>query len=288
MSGWGLGQWGFSPWGSGSDAPRLLSAVAVRENAVRLTFDAAVLFTNTLGPKDAARTGAYSLSPVAGTVGLDGEAARPALVGRVDLAGSGGAAVLLWLDRALTHFPARYLVAAPGVYGAGGLPVDSAAQSATFYGVRAARVVAATEIDLAVGRDLANPQTPGAADLARAQGSTLGSYVVDSTGDYAFDAGEVSYVKRVLRRLWARPGAFKHLPDSYGLGLGERVKRLAGGRERAALAKDAADQVKLEPETADASAELALVGPNAFDLRVKARTRFSERALSFAVPLRVG
>lgn len=285
MSGWGSGQWGLSPWGSGADAPRLLSAVAVRENAVLLTFDGALVYTNTLGPRDAARTSAYALSPVAGTVGLDGEPARPVLVGRADLAGSAGAAVLLWLDRALTHFPARYLVAAPGVYGAGGLPVDSAAQSATFYGVRAKRFQPASEVDLAVGRDLANPQTPGAAEAARAQGSTLGSYVVDSTGDYAFDAGEVSYVKRVLRRLWARPGAFKHLPDSYGLGLGGRVKRLGSGRERAALARDAAEQVKLEPETADASAELALVGPNAFDLRVKARTRFSDRQLSFAVPL---
>lgn len=285
MSGWGLGQWGLSPWGSGSDAPRLLSAVAVRENAVRLNFDAALLYTGTLGPKDASRPGAYALSPVAGTSDQDGAPARAVLVGRVDPAGAAGAALLLWLDRALSGFPARYLVAAPGVYGAGGLPVDASAQSATFYGVRAERPVLATPEALAVGRDLANPQTPGALAEARTQGLTLGSYVADSTGDYAFDAGETSYLKRVYRRLLARPGAFKHLPADYGLGLLARSKRLATGQQRADLARDAAEQVRREPETAEASAQVVLVGPNAYELRVKARTRFSPRELGFAVPL---
>ena len=285
MSGWGLGQWGLSPWGSGSDAPRLLSAVAVRENAVLLTFDGALLYTGTLGPKDAARTGAYALSPVAGTADQHGDPARAVLVGRVDPAGLAGAAVLLWLDRALSGFPARYLAAAPGVYGAGGLPVDSSAQSATFYGVRAERPVLATPEALAVGRDLANLQTPGALAEARAQGLTLGSYVADATGDYAFDAGETSYLKRVYRRLLARPGAFKHLPPDYGLGLLARSKRLATGQQRAELARDAAEQVRREPETAEASAQLVLVGPNAYELRVKARTRFSPRELGFSVPL---
>lgn len=285
MSGWGLGAWGSSPWGSGADAPTLASAEAIRENLVRLTFSTAIKFDLTGGPRDGARPSAYSVTPVAGTVGLDGEAARAVLVGRVDAAGAGGAAVDLWLDRPLTHYPALYVASASGVYGATGVPVEAPA-SAVLYGVRAHAPSKADPMLQVVGRDLANPQTGSDLVVARAAaGVALGGFPVDVTGDYAFDGGTASYVKRCVRRLLADPGAYAHLGPEYGAGLRRRVKRLASRADRADLERVAAEQVRREPETADASAALALVASNTWELRVRARTRFSDRELSFGVPL---
>ena len=285
MSGWGSGAWGSTPWGSGEDAPRLLSATAVRENLVRLTFDSAVLYDRTGSPRDGSRRALYAVTPVAGTVGFDDEAARPVLVGRVDRGGSGGTALDLWLDRALTHYPARYLAVAHGVYGASGVPIDPSATSASFLGVRAGKVPQdAASGAVAIGADIALPQTEAAALAARASGALLGSYAVDATGDFAFDQGVQSLIKRILRRLFAEPGAYAHLGPTYGAGLRSLAKKLATPNARAELQRLAAQQAKAEPEVADASATLRQVAPNAWELRLAVRTRFSQE-FAFATPL---
>lgn len=285
MSGWGSGAWGSTPWGSGEDAPRLLSASAIRENLVRLTFDSAVLYDRTGSPRDGSRRSLYAVTPVVGTVGFDDEPARPVLVGRVDRGGGGGTALDLWLDRPLTHFPARYLAVAHGVYGASGVPIDPTATSASFLGVRAGKVPRdAASGALAIGADIALPQTEAATLAARASGALLGSYAVDATGDFAFDQGIQSLIKRILRRLFAEPGAYAHLGKDYGAGLRGLVKKLATPNARAELIRLAAQQAKAEPEVADASATLRQVASNAWELRLAVRTRFSQE-FAFATPL---
>lgn len=285
MSGWGSGAWGSTPWGSGEDAPRLLSATALRENLVRLTFDTVVLYDRTGSPRDGSRRSLYAVTPVAGTAGFDGEAARPVLVGRADRGGEGGAQIDLWLDRALTHFPARYLAIAHGVYGASGVPIDPTATSASFLGVRAGKAPRdASTGALAIGADIALPQTEAAALAARASGALLGSYAVDATGDFAFDQGVQSLTKRILRRLFSEPGAYAHLGATYGAGLRGLVKKLATPNARAEIQRVAAQQAKAEPEVADASAALRQVSAGAWELRLSVRTRFAQE-FSIPVPL---
>lgn len=282
--GWGFGPWGLSPWGFGVSAPALASAVAIRENAVRLTFTEPIVYDRTGRPRDGARASFYGVSPVAGTSGLDGEPARAVIVGRVDAAGGGGTVFDLLLDRALTHWPARYVANAHGVWGLSGLPIDTSGITAAFDGVRAGKVpLSAEDQPSVVGADIALPQTANAALAARADGALLGAFAVDATGDYAFDAGLQSLVKRIMRRLFATPGGFAHLP-SYGLGLGQRVKRLSTAAERNALTRDAEAQVRQEPEVAEVKVEIAAIGGAAFRLKVRVRTRFGAEA-EFAVPL---
>jgi len=288
VSGWGSGSWGLSPWGSGVDPPRLLSAFAIRENCVRLTFDAPIFYNRTLSPRDGSRRQLYGIVPVASTASYDGETARPVIVGRVDAAGGGGALLDLWLDRPLTGYPARYLASAAGVYGASGLPIDASAASATFDGVRAGKPRrSATDGSLVIGADIALPQTEAAALLARASGALLGSYAVDATGDFAFDAGIQSLIKRILRRLFAQPGAFAHLGPTYGMGLGSQVKQLATPTRRGAIAKEAGRQAGLEPEVAEAAATIRQIGRDAWELRLQCRTRFGQ-SFGFGVPLPAG
>jgi hypothetical protein len=287
VSGWGSGSWGFSPWGFGVDAPQVVSAVAVRENLVRLTFSEPILYTRTGAPRDGSRRELYAVTPVAGTSGFDGEAARPVVVGRVDAAGGGGTLLDLWLDRPLTHWPSRYVASAFGVYSTAGLPIDPAASSATFDGVRAGRLTIDPDRgSIVIGADIALPSTATAAEAARAEGALLGSYSVDATGDFAFDAGLQSLAKRVLRRLLAEPGAYAHLGPTYGAGLRGRVKRLANASERSRLVKLVEDQTRREPEVQEAGAELVAAGMNAWTLRLKVRTRFQQEA-TLSVPLRV-
>lgn len=286
MSGWGSGSWGFSPWGFGVDPPQLLSAAAIRENLIRLTFSEAILYTRTGAPRDGSRRELYAVTPVAGTAGFDGEAARPVLVGRVDAAGGGGTVLDLWLDRPVTHWPARYLAVAHGVYSTAGLPIDPSASSAALDGVRAGRrTLDPDRGSVVIGADIAAPPTATAAQAANAEGAVLGAYAVDSTGDFAFDAGLQSLGKRILRRLLASPGAYAHLP-AYGAGLRERVKRLASASERSRLVKLVEDQVRLEPEVQEVGADLAPLATNAWTLKLRVRTRFSQEA-TLSVPLRV-
>lgn len=284
MSGWGLGSWGLSPWGSGAEPPRLVSANAIRENAIRLVFDQAVRLDDSGGPRDGARIDFYGVLPVVGTVGLDGEPARPVSVARVAPAGSGGAAVELGLDRPLTHWPSRYVVTAFGVWSLSGFPIDPEASSAVVEGVRAAKAprprADSAEI---VGADIALPFTASAANASRGIGTLLGAYTVDATGDFAWDAGLTTLMKRVLRRLFTEPGTFSHLP-SYGLGLRNKVKRLATATELRRLEREAESQVRREPEVESCSVRIAHRGAGIHDMSVKVKTRFGLEA-STSVPI---
>lgn len=289
MNGWGFGPWGSSPWGSGVAAPQLLSAFALRENCVRLTFSVAIRYDRTGAPRDGSRPSLYAVTPAPGTRGFDGEAARAVTVGRVDAAGGAGTVLDLWLDRPLTHWSARYLATASGVYSSGGVAIDAGSTAAAFDGVRAGRPTRDPAAgSLLIGADLALPESTAALLAARSGASPLGAFAVDETGDYAADRGLQSLVKRVRRRLFAEPGAYAHLGAGYGAGLRGRVKRLGSASERAALQAACARQAEREPEVAKAEALLTPIAgaSGAWRLTVRIRTRFGQD-VAFEEPLRV-
>lgn len=273
---WGLGPWGFSPWGGGdADELALLSATAVRENLVRLAFSLPVRLRGDLAPRDAGHLRKYSIVANASTVGLDGLPARAVLPALAELAlveGAGGALVDLWLDRPLSPYGALYSVAVTEIYGEGGELLEPGSGLAAFDGMRAA-VVPAVVDRVVVGSDFANPQSP--ALLADDRVQVVGSFVPDATGDYATDQGLVSYRKRVMRRLFTRKGRFAHLPR-YGVDVPALVKHLARPSDRARFAADAEEQVKQEPETAAAQVRLVQLAAGAWELQVRARTRFGQ------------
>jgi len=272
VSGWGSGSWGGSFWGSGTDAPRLVSALAIRENCVRLSFDLPIIYDRTRRPRDASNPKLFSITPILGTASLSGEKARQVIAGRVDAA-EGNAAFDLWLDRPLTGWPARYLASAHGVYGVNGVAIDASAASAAFDGTRAAVLQREPTTDATfIGSDLALPQTEAAAALARATGALLGSFAVDVTGDYATDAGIPSLMKRILRRLFAKPGAFRSLPDTYGEDLGGLVKHLGTASKRAEAIAKAERGARLEPEVSIAKATFDSLGGGLWLLNLKVRT----------------
>lgn len=277
-SGWGSGAWGAMPWGAGAQAFGVDGASAVRENLVRVRFNSPLWFSRTLELGDASDPERYSVSPIEGTHGYDGSPARSVLVARVDLVVeslAGGKMVDLWLDRPLSHWPARYAVATNNVRDSAGNFIDIARSVAIIDGLQFGPPP--MHPAAAVGtRDLSCPQS--IASLGNAMPGDvadrlLGTYPSDATGDLAYDEGLAGYRKRVLRRLMVRKGAFAHLRD-YGVGVPGVTKRLASASIRESVAADAESQVKLEPETISASCWFEVDPRNAglWWLRVRAKT----------------
>jgi hypothetical protein len=127
VSGWGSGVWGGSSYGGGPLAAIAVESVlAIRENVYRVMFNVPVYYSSILDPPDASRVEKYAVTPVAGTTGLDGTAARPVMVARVDLIGEDGEVVFggagrvldLVLDRPMTPHPALYDVTLTDVFAA--------------------------------------------------------------------------------------------------------------------------------------------------------------------------
>lgn len=123
----GSGSWGGGSWGGGPLAAITVESVlAVRENVMRVTFNVPVYYSTILDPPDASRVEKYAVVPVAGTFGLDGTAARPVSVARVDLIGDDGEVVVggsgrrldLVLDRPMTPHEALYDVTMTDVFAA--------------------------------------------------------------------------------------------------------------------------------------------------------------------------
>lgn len=272
--GWGVGGWGSSGWGAPglSDFFALVSAVAVRENLVRLVFNMPVLFTDVRGLVDAADPKNYRFEGDETTLGADGLRPRPVLpilVELSDVPGAGGTMLDVWLDRRLSPYPASYRAFCVATVAANGAPLlpDS---YAVFPGLVWAPPVPASETTTAT--DLANPGY----EVAAIPGSTqiLGVYPVTAQGDYGTDQGVASYKKRIVRRLTTRRGAFAHLPN-YGVGLLDEVKRLARPATRQKIAAEAEGQIRQEPETLDVAVTItaSTTHPGLFFFRVRAQTR---------------
>lgn len=285
-AGWGAGAWGESAWGVAEEDLALVSARAVRENVVRLTFTTAPLFTGLENSQDAARLDHYSVTTVGG-VGLDGEPVRPVLPVLVEVVADEGSSLDVTVDRPFTAYAAVYRVSATGlmsVDGANLLP----GQSRTFFGMRAGSAPVGSAETVVAGRDLANPQV--ARDLLNVAPedptASLGTYRIGPDGDYAADRPFASYRKRCVRRVTTRLGGFAHLAR-YGAGANGHVKRQATARERQLLAEQAEQQIRFEPETLSVTVTVE-PGPSATILRVRAFTTLQPDPVEFPIlsPLR--
>lgn len=275
--GWGGSPWGLSPWGVGGPGLMLIDARPRRENVVRLYFNVAPYFSGVLDPTDASSRFRYAVVPVQGSVGGDGLPPRvvlPAVPLVGDVAGAAGSVIDLTLDRRMSPYPARYLVSVNGLRTVAGATLVPGSTSLPFDGLAAATVPQDPSL-VSAGRDIANPQSQLSLGDNVPIGATpiLGSYQVNSSGDYATDRGLASYRKRVVRRLAASFGGFAHLPG-YGLGATSKIKLLDRGGTAEALASQAEVQIKQEPETASVkvTVERSATNPNVTVLRIKATT----------------
>lgn len=277
MTGWGSSSWGSSPWGTGGEELQLLAAQPIHENVLRLEFNVAPRLSFLSDPRDGALPDRYSATPVDGTVGRDGLPPRsvtPFSIARAAVALSRGRFVDVTVDRRLSPYPARYLVAVNRLVAFDGMPLDPARTSAEADGLRRA-----LPVNLAT-------RSIGRTDLAGTIEPPDGSPYVpaDASGDVATDRGLASYRKRVLRRLLTRRGAFAHLPG-YGVGTAAQIKRLATPSVRARLVADAEEQIRREPETKSVRASLAPIAdePGAWLLRLDIEAKAG--SLSVEAPL---
>ena len=292
MSGWGSEPWGAGPWGGGDgDALRLLSAVAVRENVVRLEFNQAPEFTWLLTSNDASNPERYSIKALV-SVGRDGEmarAVRPALVERALVSGALGRFIDVVVDRPFSPWGAEYLVACNQLRTYAGGLLDATKSSARFVGVYRTLRQQSTS-NATPSRDFANPFTYTAQlgqPLAGDQ-LLLGVIPIGSDGDYALDEGLVQVKKRIFRRLLTRKGAFAALPE-YGVGVPTYGKRLGVAGVRQQLAAEAERQIKLEPDVEDARVNVVSDAKNPsvtiFQVRVRitgSQGRFQQFDIPFA------
>lgn len=290
--GWGESPWGAGEWGAGAGAVDLCltNALAVRENVVRLTFNAGVYFTAWLDPFDASVPERYAVTPVdTSPFGLDGLPPRPVAVVRADLALvplSFGAIVDVTVDRPFSPWPSEYVVAVNGLVSTTGALLLPGCTSLVFAGLyRALRV---QSIDApAPSRDIANPNTvrDQAGILAAGQEFALGTIPIGSDGDYAFDQGLVNLRKRIFRRLLTRPGAFAHMP-TYGVGVASYGKRLGTAAVRAQLAAAAEQQIRNEPDVREVKVSLLTdpLNPSIVRLNVNVRT-IAGLEMDLALPL---
>ena len=292
--GHGLTSWGGGPWGlGGADALELVSALAIRENVVRLTFNEAPIFTGILDPNDGSDSERYVITPVVGTMpdGSNPRAVTPIIVTRVRETMALGLIIDVTVDRPFSGYPGRYLVAVNQLISSeSGVLLDPLHSALLFDGL--VQVSTPKTLDVAVPiRDFANPQTLSAL-LDPLPNPTnvelLGSIPTGGDGDYAFDEGITSYKKRLFRRLTSAKNRFAHLPG-YGLGPGAKLKQLGKQSVRAMFEADARQQVMEEPETIEASANLIAdpAAPGLYRLRLRIKCKLSADPLDLSVPFSV-
>lgn len=271
-------------WLNTTPGTELTNVVAIRENVIQLQFADPVTFTFLGDASDSATASKYAVTPVAGTVGLDGTAVQAVSVVSAapseSLPAGVSSGIDLTLDRPMTPFPARYSVAATNVYVNGSPGNFGMAFPAVFKQVNPIQLDFARPL-----KDFANPQTPGSTVASVPTPLQLATFAVDDTGDYAIDEGVPSLKKRIWRRLMTRRGGFLHMPD-YGVGVPDFAKKLNLASVRARLAAEAEAQISLEPEVARVSvtivSDAANNGVARFRVLVKTRDGMAAR---FDVPV---
>lgn len=294
--GWGKTPWGRGPWGTGLSVPlQLVSAVAVRENAVRLQFNVTPLYTGTFDLGDASDPQYYNVQNDPTTTGMDGQPCRPVNVGQAVLVtnvpDSFGTLIDVEVDRPFSPFPGRYTVSCIGLIAFETMaPLDPAHRSLPFLGV-AQGISPATPADFAGSRDIANPMFPAELAgygyaLSQQVLKILGTIPIDSTGDYATDNQQVNLRKRILRRLFTRKGGFAHLGPGYGVGLLARIKKASKASDRADISTDATQQIKQEPGVVDAQVVITSdpSGSGLWYVNVRVKTLTGNDNFSFALP----
>jgi hypothetical protein len=276
--GWGAGPWGWTPWGGGpfTDDLALVSALAVRENVVRLTFSAAPNFTGILDPHDASSRFRYVVTPVAGTSGMDGLPTRPVTpvsVAQAAVPGSQGTMLDVTVDRPFSPYASQYRVTANNLFLSDGTPLDPTQASAVFYGLQRERVPA-QEQNAVRTRDIANPFNAAAlsGNLLVNNLLTAGTFSPDATGDLALDEGVITLKKWILRVCLCAVGGFPHIPK-FGVGLVQAIKRLNTATARTRLATSAQQQIAAHPLVVKSAVVFQTVKPGFVRMQVLARTK---------------
>jgi len=153
-----------------------------------------------------------------------------------------------------------------------------APRQASFYGLLAAAALPGQKAALRVASvDIANPPLP-----VTAPDMVGGTLTIDGAGDYDVVSGTALLRKLILRRLITRPGDFFHLPG-YGVGLAEKEPLSAGNLAR--FRTEIERQVRLEPDAEDVRAAVLLESSGVLTVRVTARQRTTNQAVSVTVPL---
>ena len=143
--------------------------------------------------------------------------------------------------------------------------------------------LATNELTLALGKDISNPMSFGAADALAA--TALGSFAYDDSGDLAFDTGFASLKKRILRRLFTRRGAFAHLP-TYGIGIQHYAGKLRTISNQQRLIADIEQQIGEEPEVVAVKVKLLDIPghPEMMNIKILIKTKAGDERF-VAVPL---
>ena len=266
-TGYGGGPWGGVPWGASGGGLQLLTALAVVENILRLTFNEPVNYTRILNPIDGSNIDRYVFAPDPTSLDKRDEATRPVSPAEIRQVDDNDLQIDVVTDRPFSSFPSRYTIQLNGLVSTTGAALDLAQSSILFPAVF--KEVPAVVPDLAPqNRDFAKPDTRSALfdplpNAAEADPLILGTFPTDGTGDYATDEGIVSYRKRVFRRLTTKKGAFAHTPN-YGVTIPQSIKQLARQSTLQALAADAEEQIRREPETVSVSVTISAVDPRGF------------------------
>lgn len=287
-AGWGVGEWGTSFWGVGSGPLKLIDAQPVRENVVRLFFNAPMKFTGILDPSDASSSERYDITPIAGTLnGDDPRDVDPIIVELTEVAGAGGTQIDVTVDRPFSPYPSRYRISVNQLQSKDGALLDPDFTSFEFDGLLGERGTKTRDLALPI-RDIANPQTrdalldplPVTDDVG-----LLGNIPIDENGDYAFDEGITSIKKRIFRRLVTSKGHFAHLPD-YGVGFPEQAKRLNTFSKRTEMAAEAEKQILQEPDVEQVSVRIIndTQNPGLFRVQIRVKTKVSGDAVNMDIP----
>jgi hypothetical protein len=243
--GYGAESYG-DPFGAGGPI-HVARAVAVGGQVVRVVFTEEPLHRSASGARDALNPANYLFAVVSG------QASAPAPVG-VDVdpvvgptfgVGNGVGAdtergMDVHVDRQLVA-GIVYQVTVRNVLAQRGGPLGSP-YATQFSGVTS---LAATQLPARI-QDLVDIACPPA----------LGNYVVDDSGDLMPEDPEAGLRKRIFRRQTTPRGAFSFLPRGYGCGIPLKgVGTIAG---ITALRADLLQQVKLEPDVAQAAVSTSL------------------------------
>ena len=247
----------------------LVSALPLRENQVQLTFSEPPYFSNVLDLGDASDATLYTVTPVAGGIGLDGSPVRAVLPMLVE-AGTLDTQLNVWFDRTMSCFPCQYQIAVANIKAKGGDALDPSNALVTFSATRWFFTPPGSQAHQR--RDIANPQSfSGLTGTGTQSQSALGTYVVDTSADYSFDQGLESLKKRIYRRCITKLNGFAHLPG-YGIGLPYLLKRLATSVERARAVGEAQKQISSEPDVLKCKVLFTQLTPGLFRMTVLVRT----------------
>jgi hypothetical protein len=271
-----------------------VTALAMAENAVLLTFNTPIYWSGLQDPSDASQPALWSFQPVADSpVGQDGTAPRP--VGSAAVTQVAPNQVLVTLDRPLTPSPAQYVaVGSPLVRSADqSQSLSPAYAQQGFVGVFKKLVVPDLNTPSGVAtRDIASPVDRASILATGAPNpsfvSQLGTPVLDDTGDYATDSGLVGLKKRILRRILFTPGATLHLGTNYGAGAVGYGKKLNKGSNRNALAAACESQIAQEPDVNQVSVQvLTTTIPGLFTLQILVQSRYG-KPFKLLAPVQTG